>query len=81
LTPVDPKAIALGEGELVIDFAEAFGVITKDSIAGRQGSPLVLREWQKQLIRNIYAGDGQDGFQARLAYVGMPRKSGKSALM
>jgi phage terminase large subunit-like protein len=81
LTPVDPKAIASGEGELVIDFAEAFGVITKDSIAGKQGTPLVLRDWQKELIRNLYAGDGNDGFQSKLALVGMPRKSGKSAVM
>jgi phage terminase large subunit-like protein len=81
LTPVDPKAIARGEGELVIDFAEAFGVITKDSIAGKQGTPLVLRDWQKELIRNLYAGDGNDGFQSKLALVGMPRKSGKSAVM
>ena len=81
LTPVAPEAIARGEGELVIDFAEAFGVITKDSIAGKQGSPLILRDWQKELIRNIYAGDGRDGFQSKLALVGMPRKSGKSAVM
>jgi phage terminase large subunit-like protein len=81
LTPVDPKAIACGEGELVIDFAEAFGVITKDSIAGKQGTPLILRDWQKELIRNLYAGDGSDGFQSKLALVGMPRKSGKSAVM
>ena len=81
LTPVEPKAIACGEGELVIDFAEAFGVITKDSIAGKQGTPLVLRDWQKELIRNLYAGDGNDGFQSKLALVGMPRKSGKSAVM
>jgi phage terminase large subunit-like protein len=81
LTPVAPEAIARGEGELVIDFAEAFGVITKDSIAGKQGTPLVLRDWQKELIRNLYAGDGNDGFQSKLALVGMPRKSGKSAVM
>jgi phage terminase large subunit-like protein len=81
LTPVAPEAVARGEGELVIDFAEAFGVITKDSIAGKQGTPLVLRDWQKELIRNLYAGDGNDGFQSKLALVGMPRKSGKSSVM
>ena len=81
LTPVAPEAIARGEGELVIDFAEAFGVITKDSIAGKQGTPLILRDWQKELIRNLYAGDGNDGFQSKLALVGMPRKSGKSSVM
>jgi phage terminase large subunit-like protein len=80
LTPVTPESIAIGEGQLVIDFIEAFGVITKDSVAGKQGSPLVLRDWQKELIRNIYAGDGHGGFQARLSLVGVPRKSGKSAI-
>ena len=81
LTQVPPDAIANGEGQLVIDFAEAFGVITKDSIAGKQGTPLVLRDWQKDLIRHIYASDGNDGFRQRLNLVGMPRKSGKSAIM
>jgi phage terminase large subunit-like protein len=81
LTPVPDKAIKNGEGDLVIDFAEAFGVITKDSIAGKQGAPLILRPWQKELIRNIYATDGNDGFREKLCLVGMPRKSGKSALM
>ena len=81
LTQVPADAIANGEGELVIDFAEAFGVITKDSIAGKQGSPLVLRDWQKDLIRHIYATDGNDGFRQRLNLIGMPRKSGKSAIM
>jgi phage terminase large subunit-like protein len=81
LTEVPPDAIANGEGELVIDFAEAFGVITKDSVAGKQGSPLILRDWQKDLIRRIYATDGNDGLRQKLCLVGMPRKSGKSALM
>lgn len=81
LTQVPADAIANGEGELVIDFAEAFGVITKDSIAGKQGSPLVLRDWQKDLIRHIYAADDNDGFREKLCLVGMPRKSGKSAIM
>ena len=80
LTPVPSKDLELGEGQLVIDFIEAFGVITKDSVAGRQGSPLVLRDWQKDLIRHIYAGDGQGNFTAKLSLIGMPRKSGKSAI-
>jgi phage terminase large subunit-like protein len=79
LTPVPSKAIKQGEGELVIDFAEAFGIVTKDSIAGRAGSPLVLRDWQKQLIRHIFASDGT-GYRHRINLVGQPRKNGKSAL-
>ena len=80
LTPVPSDALELGEGQLVIDFIEAFGVITKDSVAGKQGTPLVLREWQKDLIKHIYAGDGHGNFTAKLSLVGMPRKSGKSAI-
>jgi phage terminase large subunit-like protein len=80
LTPVPAKDIETGEGQLVIDFIEAFGIITKDSVAGKQGTPLILRPWQKELIRHIYAGDGEGNFSARLSLVGMPRKSGKSAV-
>jgi hypothetical protein len=62
LTPVDESAIEQGKGNLAIEFVEAFGIITKDSIAGNQGTPLVLRDWQKELIRHIYASDGNGGF-------------------
>ncbi len=79
LTPVPTDAIEQGEGELVIDFIEGFGIITKDSVAGKQGERLTLRDWQKDLIRHIYASDGQ-GFRSRVNLIGMPRKSGKSAI-
>jgi hypothetical protein len=46
LTPIDDEMVRLGEGEDVIDFADAFGIITKDSIAGKAGSPMDLRDWQ-----------------------------------
>jgi phage terminase large subunit-like protein len=68
-----------GEGEVVIDFAEAFGIITKDSVAGASGQPLVLRDWQKELIRHVFAGDGQS-YRAKISLIGQPRKNGKSAL-
>jgi phage terminase large subunit-like protein len=79
LTPVPNQDLYSGEGEVVIDFAEAFGIITKDSIAGRAGSPLVLREWQKELIRHVFAGDGER-YRHRTSLIGQPRKNGKSAL-
>ena len=66
--------------KLAIEFVEVYGTITKESVAGRAGSRLVLRDWQKELIRNIYATDDDGGFQRKLALVGMPRKNGKSAL-
>jgi phage terminase large subunit-like protein len=65
--------------EPVTDFIEAFGRITKDSVAGRAGGPLVLREWQKSLIEHLFAWDS-DGLRHRVSLVGMPRKNGKSAL-
>lgn len=79
LTPVPPDALEKGEGQLVIDFAEAFGIITKDSIAGRAGTQMQLRDWQKELIRHVFASDGE-GYRQRTNLILMPRKNGKSAL-
>ena len=79
LTPVPENDIENGEGEVVIDFAEAFGIITKDSIAGPAGQSLDLREWQKELIRHVFAGD-ENGYRHSISLIGMPRKNGKSAL-
>lgn len=79
LTPVEEAHINQGEGQLAIDFAEAFGIITKDSVAGKQGDPLVLRDWQKDLVRHIFAHD-ENGLKHRTNLIGMPRKNGKSAL-
>jgi phage terminase large subunit-like protein len=80
LTPVSDEAIQAGDGEFAIEFAEAFGTIGKDGIAGRVGESLVLRPWQKELVRRIFARDPDGGLTARVALVGTPRKSGKSAL-
>jgi phage terminase large subunit-like protein len=80
LTPVSDEAIKAGDGEYAIEFAEAFGTIGKDGIAGRVGDSLVLRPWQKELVRRIFARDTDGGLTARVALVGTPRKSGKSAL-
>lgn len=67
------------EGELYADFVAAFGMITKDSVAGKSGQPLVLRDWQKQLMNNVLALEG-DGYKHRVSLIGQPRKNGKSAL-
>jgi phage terminase large subunit-like protein len=80
LTPVPQDAIDRGDGDLAIEFAEAFGTIGKDGIAGRTGEALRLRPWQKELVKRIFARDDDGGLTARVALVGTPRKSGKSAL-
>jgi phage terminase large subunit-like protein len=80
LTPVDPDAIARGDGDDAAEFAEAFGSIGKDGIAGKTGNALVLRDWQRQLLNHLYARDESGGYTAQTALIGMPRKNGKSAL-
>ena len=80
LTPIADEMIQSGEGDDVIDFAEAFGIITKDSIAGKAGSPMDLRDWQAELLRHLFAHDDK-GLKNRVSLVGMPRKNGKSSLM
>jgi phage terminase large subunit-like protein len=80
VTPVDEEAIARGDGDFLIRFAAAFGTITKDSVAGKAGEKLILREWQKELLRHVFARDEDGGLSHRISLIGMPRKSGKSAL-
>lgn len=63
-----------------IDFIEAFATVTKDSVAGPTGSPIVLRGWQKNLIHGLLAENPNQELAHRLALIGMPRKNGKSAL-
>lgn len=79
LTPVPQSELENGDGEVVADFAEAFGIITKDSVAGYAGEALRLRDWQRELINHVFAGDG-NGYRHRINLIGMPRKNGKSAL-
>ena len=53
LSPVNADDLARSRGDHVIDFAQALCTITKDSIAGNAGSPLVFRDWQKELTRHL----------------------------
>lgn len=80
LTPVPAEAVARGDGEFAVEFAETFGSIGKDGIAGRAGEALNMRPWQIELLKQLYARDEQGGLLAQTALIGMPRKNGKSAL-
>lgn len=80
ITPVPIEAIERGEGQDVIDFAETYGMITKDSVAGQVGQTLVLRDWQKALIHHLFAHDEHGNLRHRTQLVGTPRKNGKSSL-
>jgi phage terminase large subunit-like protein len=80
LTPVSQEAIDRGDGDFLIRFADAFGSITKDSVAGRAGQKLILRDWQKELFKNVFARDEDGGLSHRVSLLGVGRKNGKSAL-
>lgn len=80
LTPVPDDAIERGDGDFICRFAEAFATITKDSVAGKTGTPMVLRPWQKTLLGRLFARDEDGGLRNRISLVGTPRKQGKSAL-
>lgn len=80
LTPVSAESVARGDGLFAAEFAETFGTIGKDGIAGRAGEALKLRPWQIQLLEHLYARDENGGLEAQIALLGLPRKNGKSAL-
>ncbi len=79
LTPVAEEDKARGDGDLAVDFAEAFGSIGKDGIAGTRGTNLVFRDWQKELTRAVYARDENGDLCFQTLLIGEPRKNGKSA--
>jgi len=80
LTAVDDSELAASRGWEVADFINAMCIQTKDTVAGRSGQQIVLREWQKKLLDNIFAVRDDGRFKHRTVLVGMPRKNGKSAL-
>jgi hypothetical protein len=65
LTPVDQESIDRGDGEYAIEFAESFGSIGKDGVAGRAGDALNLRPWQRELVKCVYAKDADGGLKFR----------------
>lgn len=79
LSSVSDDEYARSRGDDVIDFAEALCKITKDSVAGVSGEPLVFRDWQKELTRNLFAVKDNGKLKHKIALIGLPRKQGKSA--
>ena len=80
LTPVPAKDLARSRGTNVGDFIDTLCVQTKDTVAGAVGEPLVLRDWQHDLLNNVFAVRDDGKLRHRTALVGMARKNGKSAL-
>lgn len=80
LTPVDDEALARGDGDDYATFIEAVCRITKDSVGGSAGELLILRDWQRELLRHLLARREDGRLRHRQALVGVARKNGKSAL-
>jgi len=80
ITPVDDEALETSRGRHAINFINAMCIQTKDTVAGKAGQPIVLRDWQEDLLTNIFALNESKKLKHRLALVGMARKNGKSAM-
>jgi phage terminase large subunit-like protein len=72
-------AVRAGDGDLALRFIRDKGRITKDSIAGRTGSPLAQLRWQERLLLDTLARDPLSGRRLhRTAWWSMGRKNGKT---
>ena len=70
-----------GDGVKAAEFIEALCRVDKQSFASPAGDLIVLRPWQKQLLSALLARRADGRLKHRTALIGMPRKSGKSALL
>ena len=80
LTKVPAADRKRGDGQNITDFIEALCPQVKDSVGGLAGQPLLLRPWQKELMMHAYARRPDGRYRHRRLMIGLPRKSGKSAL-
>lgn len=80
LTPVPVEDVQRGDGAHAAEFIEQMCRITKDSVAGGAGSPIVMRGWQQEMLGHLLARRPDGRYRHRQALVGVARKNGKSAL-
>lgn len=79
LTDVSPADIRRGDGDEFLNFTQ-FLRVTKDSVGGSAGEPMVMRDWQSDMVRRLFARKANGRLKHRQALIGVPRKNGKSAL-
>lgn len=80
LTPVSVNDLERTRGWQASEFINAFATQTKDTVAGQAGEPLVLRNWQMDLLDHLFAVNENGLYKHRTALIGMARKNGKSGL-
>lgn len=79
LTNPDDAQIANGDGAEFGQFTQ-FLRVTKDSVGGSAGEPMVMRDWQTDMMGRLFARRPDGRLKHRQALIGVPRKNGKSAL-
>jgi phage terminase large subunit-like protein len=79
LTPVSQAEIDRGDGQIAGDFIECL-TQTKDTVAGRVGEQLQLRDWQRNLLNHLLARREDGRLKHRTALIGMARKNGKTTI-
>jgi phage terminase large subunit-like protein len=80
LTPVKKNDLLRSRGFECADFINTFCTQTKETIAGYSGEPIHLRDWQEEILNNLFAVKENGLFVHRTGLIGMPRKNGKSTL-
>lgn len=68
---MEPRDPGVSRGDRNIEWIQKYCRVPEGALVGQ---PVVLREWQRQIIRGIYSGD------TRRAIVSFGRKNGKTAL-
>ena len=81
LTKTTPAERKRGDGAKAALFIESLCRVNKQSFAAPAGDLIVLRPWQKLLLESLLARRADGRLKHRSALIGMPRKSGKSALL
>jgi phage terminase large subunit-like protein len=70
-----------GDGDLVSEFIETYCRVTEDSFAASAGDRIKLRDWQKDIVRGVYARRPDGRRKHRRCLIGLPRKNAKSTLV
>ena len=80
ITTPPKEDVLRGDGPTVRRFFEERCRITKESLGGRSGELITLRNWQVNLNAMLYARREDNRRRHRRALIGLPRKNGKSAV-
>lgn len=79
LSSVSSAELAAGDGPEFLAFTQ-FLRVTKDSVGGSAGAPMVMRDWQSAMLSRLFARRADGRLRHRQALIGVPRKNGKSAI-